>query len=197
MPSTTACRGGSRFSAAPARVTDAPANLGAFLRQRRRWFAGFLQTQYWNRDMIGAPRFGALGLAMMPVKAIDTLQPIYGLAGTALLAMFLIRGQFGALLPASALMLCKIALDLANIAYSIAVYRRWTGNARGLSLWRAFACLMLEPFSFQILRHLGAAWGWLSLATGGVIWGRPSKGAHAPSVAPAEPALSAKPRGAA
>jgi cellulose synthase/poly-beta-1,6-N-acetylglucosamine synthase-like glycosyltransferase len=33
--------------------TDAPDNLGSFLRQRRRWFAGFLQTQYWNRDMTG------------------------------------------------------------------------------------------------------------------------------------------------
>ena len=29
--------------------TDAPASPMAFLRQRRRWFGGFLQTQYWNR----------------------------------------------------------------------------------------------------------------------------------------------------
>ena len=59
--------------------TDAPGRILPFLRQRRRWFAGFLQTQYWNRDMTGNPRFGALGLAMMPVKALDTMQPIFGL----------------------------------------------------------------------------------------------------------------------
>jgi cellulose synthase/poly-beta-1,6-N-acetylglucosamine synthase-like glycosyltransferase len=53
-------------------LTDAPASLAAFMRQRRRWFGGFLQTQYWNRDMIGNPRFGRLGTAMMPVKTLDT-----------------------------------------------------------------------------------------------------------------------------
>ena len=76
--------------------TDAPAGLVPFLRQRRRWFGGFLQTQWWYRDMIGAPRFGALGLAMMPVKALDTLQPIYGLTAFALMIVFLIAGRGGA-----------------------------------------------------------------------------------------------------
>jgi cellulose synthase/poly-beta-1,6-N-acetylglucosamine synthase-like glycosyltransferase len=150
-------------------LTDAPSSLGSFLRQRRRWFAGFLQTQYWNREMIAAPRFGALGLAMMPVKALDTLQPIYGLAGSALLVVFLARGEFGALLPATGLTLAKIGLDIVNIAYSLAVYRRWTGA--NPSIARAIGCLLLEPFSFQILRHLGAAWGWISLLAGDVTWG--------------------------
>ena len=30
--------------------------------------------------MIGNPRFGSLGTAQMPVKTLDTLQPIYGIA---------------------------------------------------------------------------------------------------------------------
>jgi cellulose synthase/poly-beta-1,6-N-acetylglucosamine synthase-like glycosyltransferase len=150
-------------------LTDAPASVPSFLRQRRRWFAGFLQTQYWNRDLIAAPRFGALGLAMMPVKSLDTLQPIYGLAGSALLLVFLARGEFGALLPATGVAAAKIALDIVNMGYSLAVYRRWTGD--NISFTRAVVCLLLEPFGFLILRHLGAAWGWWSLLTGGVAWG--------------------------
>ncbi len=59
--------------------TDAPDTLGSFLRQRRRWFAGFLETQYWNRDMTGNRRYGTLGTLMLPVKAFDTMQPVYGL----------------------------------------------------------------------------------------------------------------------
>jgi len=161
--------------------TDAPASLPAFLRQRRRWFAGFLQTQYWNRDMIAAPRFGALGMAMMPVKAFDTLQPIYGLAGSALLIVFLARGEFGAFLPATGLTIAKIALDVANIGYSLAAYRRWTGDGGGRSFLRAIVCLILEPFSFQILRHLGAAWGWLALLSGAVSWG--PRGRRTPELA--------------
>jgi glycosyltransferase involved in cell wall biosynthesis len=55
--------------------TEAPGTVSAFLRQRRRWFGGFLQTQFWYRDMVGDRRYGWLGTLMLPVKAIDTLQP--------------------------------------------------------------------------------------------------------------------------
>ncbi len=154
--------------------TDAPADVLSFLRQRRRWFGGFLQTQWWNRDMIGAPRFGALGLAMMPVKAIDTLQPVYGLVALGLLAAFLATGRVYAFAPAIGLMAAKIGLDVANMALLLAVYRRWTGGRAGPGLARAVACLVLEPFSFQILRHLGAVWGWLAVLRGARVWERRS-----------------------
>lgn len=157
--------------------TDAPAAILPFLRQRRRWFAGFLQTQYWNRDMTGNSRFGPLGLAMMPVKAIDTLQPFYGLASVVLLIGFFATGRFAALLPASGLVLAKIAFEWLNAVSSVEVYRRWTGDRHGSSLARALLCVLLEPFGFQILRLLGAAWGWIALLSGSVTWGRSSRGA--------------------
>ena len=150
-------------------TTDAPATLPAFLRQRRRWFAGFLQTQWWNRDLIGAPRYGALGLAMMPFKCLDAAAPLYGLAAFGLMLGFLATGHFGAALPAGGLALAKLGFDLANMAYSLAAYRRWTG-AR-LPLGFGLACLLIEPFTFQPLRHLGAARGWASLLAGRMEWG--------------------------
>ena len=73
--------------------TDAPADVAAFLRQRRRWFGGFLQTQYWYRDMVGNRRYGWLGTLMLPVKAFDTMQPIYGLTAVALLIAYLVSGR--------------------------------------------------------------------------------------------------------
>ena len=89
----TAVIGGARAR------TEAPSTITAFLRQRRRWFSGFLQTQYWYRDMIGNPRYGALGTLMLPVKAIDTLQPLYGLLGVALLLWYSLNGDIGVLGP--------------------------------------------------------------------------------------------------
>lgn len=152
--------------------TDAPASPMAFLRQRRRWFGGFLQTQYWNRDMVGARRFGWLGTAMLPVKALDTLQPIYGLAAFAILIALVVTGRFTVALPILIVMLVKIAIDLSFHLWSLGIYKKWTGQREGLGLFPALIAAILEPFSFQLLRHAGAVWGWHAFLTGRESWGR-------------------------
>ena len=151
--------------------TDAPSTLPMFLRQRRRWFAGFLQTQYWNRDMTGNRRYGALGMLMMPVKAIDTMQPVYGLTAFALLPVFLAGGKFAIALPAFGIIAVKIALDLGFHLWSVFLYRRWTGSRANSSFLVAMLAAIAEPFSFQLLRHFGAALGWLHFLRGGSNWG--------------------------
>src|SRR5262249_28030291 len=60
-------------------TTDAPARPLAFLRQRARWFAGFIETMFRNRDLVGNPRFGRLGDFHLVVKTIDMLLPVYAL----------------------------------------------------------------------------------------------------------------------
>jgi cellulose synthase/poly-beta-1,6-N-acetylglucosamine synthase-like glycosyltransferase len=160
-------------------TTDAPASAGAFLRQRRRWFGGFLQTQFWYRDMVGNRRFGWLGTAMLPVKAADTLQPIYGLTAFFLLVWFLIHGEFAVVLPAAGIMLAKIAIDLVFHLYSVTLYRRWTGDAVHNRFSHAFLAALAEPFSFQLFRHGGAALGWVTFLTGQRSWGTDSRFGHA------------------
>ena len=151
--------------------TDAPASVGAFLRQRRRWFGGFLQTQLWYRHMVGNPGYGRLGTIMLPVKAIDTLQPLYGLTGVVLLAWYVATGQAGIIGPVAGVIGAKIALDLGFYLWSLVLYRRWLGHTSGLSLGPAVMAALIEPFTFQILRHAGAALGWVSFLTGTRSWG--------------------------
>jgi cellulose synthase/poly-beta-1,6-N-acetylglucosamine synthase-like glycosyltransferase len=151
--------------------SDAPANIGGFLRQRRRWFGGFLQTQSWYRDMVGDPRYGALGLVMLPVKAIDALQPLYGLTAFGLLIWYLLRGDVRILAPVLAVMAGKIGIDLVFHLWSVRLYRGWIGPGSGARYDAAFLAALIEPFSFQILRHLGAAWGWVNFLSGRRSWG--------------------------
>lgn len=154
--------------------TDSPGSLLPFLRQRRRWFAGFLQTQYWNRDMIANRRYGALGTAMLPVKALDTVQPLYGIAAFGLLIYFVTTGNLIIALPIIIAMIAKIIIDLAYLFWSLRLYRNWTGKRIGAG--GALIAAIIEPFSFQLLRHLGATWGWIVFLTGRQVWGASARG---------------------
>ena len=175
---TTRVLGGARAR------TEAPASVGSFLRQRQRWFGGFLQTQYWYRDMVGDKRHGWLGLAMLPVKAIDTLQPLYGLTAFFLLLYYLLHGSFGVLTPVAGVIGGKIVIDLAFHLWSVHLYRRWAesdapGRPHAGFGWALLAALA-EPFTFQLLRHTGAAWGWVSFLTGQRTWSKQSRGGLLP-----------------
>ena len=149
--------------------TEAPGTVPTFLRQRRRWFGGFLQTQLWYRHMIGNPGYGRLGTRMLPVKALDTMQPIFGLTSIALLLVSLARG--GSVVPVAGVIGAKILLDLGFYLWSLVLYRRWLGPRARMRLGPAVLAALIEPFSFQVLRHLGATLGWLSFLTGRRQWG--------------------------
>ena len=152
--------------------TDAPASPMAFLRQRRRWFGGFLQTQHWNRDMVGNAHYGRLGTRMLVVKALDTLQPVYGMAAFFILIALVATGRFFLALPILLIMVIKVVVDLAFHLWSLGIYKRWTGQTQGLEIGPALLASFAEPFSFQLLRHAGAIWGWFAFLSGRERWVR-------------------------
>ena len=69
----------------------------------------------------------------------------------------------------------KIALDLAFHLWSIVLYRRWLGPGVRLSPLLALAAAVAEPFTFQLLRHAAAMWGWATFLFGQQTWGRQSR----------------------
>jgi cellulose synthase/poly-beta-1,6-N-acetylglucosamine synthase-like glycosyltransferase len=161
-----------RVLSGPRAITDAPGTLPSFLRQRRRWFAGFLQTQYWNCDMTFNDRYGPVGRWMLPIKAIDTMQPIFGLTAFLLLITFASLGRLTIIVPVLVVIGSKIVIDIGFHLWWVKLYSRWTGQRAGFGgFGLALLSALAEPFSFQLLRHLGAAWGWLSFLTRRHRWG--------------------------
>ncbi len=109
---------------------------------------------------------------MLPVKALDTLQPVYGLTAFAILIGLIATGRFTLALPILLIMVAKIAIDLTFHLWSLGLYARWTGQREGLALGPALVAAIAEPFSFQLLRHAGAIWGWIAFLTGRETWVR-------------------------
>ena len=75
--------------------------------------------------MVGNRAFGWLGLLMLPIKAADTLQPIYGLTAFALLLVYVVTGRFVLVNPVIGVIGLKILVDFAFHLWSVHLYRRW------------------------------------------------------------------------
>ena len=56
--------------------TKAPSTLGSFLRQRRRWAGGFVETHLQHRRMVGDGRLGMLGLGHLVHNILTLMQPL-------------------------------------------------------------------------------------------------------------------------
>ncbi len=157
-------------------VTDVPGSLKKFLQQRERWFAGFIETHWKNRDLVGNAKYGNLGRWMLPLKSFDMFQPLFGLtalAGILLIAFRYFWSRSMAMIPTPVIVAlsAKIFIDLCYHYYSVAVYHRWQNTKVSWSTWVASTfSTLLEPLSFQLFRHLGALLGWLAVITGKRNW---------------------------
>ena len=151
-------------------TTDAPAALDTFLNQRRRWFAGFIATHFKYHDMVGNGRYGPIGRYMLCLKTLDLLLPIYALAAAVvLIAILSIRHSVSIFIVK--LIVAKLIFDLILHAYSIVLYQRWLGLPRSRKLWlQSLGATLSEPFVFQILRQLGAIFGWLAFLRRRIDW---------------------------
>jgi cellulose synthase/poly-beta-1,6-N-acetylglucosamine synthase-like glycosyltransferase len=166
--------------------TDCPASVATFLNQRRRWFAGFIATHFKYHEMVGNDRYGAVGRYMLCLKTLDLLLPIYALAALIVLIMILIiRHLLDTFIVK--LIVAKLIFDLILHAYSIVLYQRWLGVPFSWRLWlQSFGATLTEPFAFQIMRQLGAVFGWIAFLRRRIDW-MPQRGATVSSSPVADP----------
>jgi cellulose synthase/poly-beta-1,6-N-acetylglucosamine synthase-like glycosyltransferase len=151
-------------------TTDAPASVRTFLNQRRRWFAGFIETHFKFHEMVGNSRYGAVGRYMLTLKTLDLLLPIYALAALVVLVCILaIRHHLQAFIVK--LIIAKLLFDLIGHAYSMVLYQRWLGIPLSRKLWlRSMGATLTEPFAFQLMRQFGAVFGWLAFLRRDITW---------------------------
>ncbi len=151
-------------------ATDAPHRVRGFLRQRSRWFAGFIHTMVQHRDLVGAPWAGRLGRVHLVLKTIDLLLPLYGLCAPLVLLGLVLAGQ-GLHVLILWILLGKALVDVALHLRAERLARAWLGGAT--TAWGRLGRVLLvlaEPVAFQPLRQFGAGLGWLAYLRGRIEW---------------------------
>jgi len=99
--------------------TEAPETVRALLKQRLRWTFGNYQALWKHRGMMFRPRYGWLGMFLMPLATFSIVVPLVCLPFVYLITFFAVRAQgFGVLLP-WALLFGGIQLVVAAVGVAL------------------------------------------------------------------------------
>jgi biofilm PGA synthesis N-glycosyltransferase PgaC len=71
-------------------ATEVPEDLDSLLRQRVRWTFGSLQALVKHRDMLLRPRYGLLGLVVLPNAVVSLLVPLLTIPFVAVMSVFVL-----------------------------------------------------------------------------------------------------------
>ncbi|HEX5740246.1 MAG TPA: glycosyltransferase [Pilimelia sp.] len=161
------------FVSEPVSWSEAPTDLGALGRQRRRWHRGLAEILSRHKVMIGNPRFGRVGLVALPWYVLfELLAPVVELAALILVPLGVLADAIDV----------SVAWRLLLVAYGYAMvvsltallleelshhrYPRWR------DMWWQMAAAVVENLGYRQalalwqLRGLGQA-----VRGGAAVWG--------------------------
>jgi cellulose synthase/poly-beta-1,6-N-acetylglucosamine synthase-like glycosyltransferase len=160
----------ARVIAGARATTDSPGKLRLFLRQRTRWFAGYIETMFRSADMVFDKKYGRLGSFHLPIKTADMLLPVYGFCAVLALIVQIAIGSRPAGIVLYAIIF-KLVYDLSCHFISVFVNARWLGRkVTPAFAVRAIFATLTEPIGFQFIRQLGALLGWIAFLRGRIEW---------------------------
>ncbi len=159
-----------RVEVAPGAValTDGPETAGAFIAQRTRWFAGFLETLWRYRRMVGDPRHRALGLVLLPLKCVDAVLPLWGFFSLLVLLGALASQQAHIQLAAGAIFVGKITLESATAALLWRWHRAHFPTRTGVG--RLWPFILTEGLVFHWFRQIAVLRSYGRFARGERAW---------------------------
>ena len=153
--------------------TQAPEDLPSLRAQRCRWRRGLLQVLWRQRRMIGNPRYGIIGMGVLPYIAIfEGLGPLIELLGYVVTTVAFFLGMlswqhYRVMLAAS--ILFGAATTLVSVFLSDVSTRKYPG-LRDLGLIAASA--ILENAGYRQLNSWWGCVGTVQAMTGKGGWGR-------------------------
>jgi glycosyltransferase involved in cell wall biosynthesis len=146
--------------------TDVPVTIRGFVRQRTRWFAGFLSTLFRYRRLMARRGAGGFGVVRLPLKLIDAILPLLAFASL----IVIVRGAAS---PLVALSRVAIGIFLIRWVWDLIFYAAALHLARSLGdpaetrrvapeRWRGWLCTATEALTYIWLKHASVlrAYAW-------------------------------------
>jgi cellulose synthase/poly-beta-1,6-N-acetylglucosamine synthase-like glycosyltransferase len=132
-----------------------PTKLGALWRQRDRWHRGLMRALWINRDILGNPRFGSLGLVDLPQTLLfELLGPFIETAGFIVVFVSFLLGILGAewlLLFLAATVLYGVFLSVTAVLLEENAYPRCQG---WVELSKLIVCGIVENLGYRQMLSL-------------------------------------------
>jgi cellulose synthase/poly-beta-1,6-N-acetylglucosamine synthase-like glycosyltransferase len=162
-----------RFVPDPVCWTEVPETLRVLRRQRSRWHRGLLDTLLRHRDMIGRPRYGALGLLSLPAFLLfELLGPVVELLGYVVVPVAYFVGmldtRYMLALLAVALLLSMLLSIFAVLLDDIA-FRR---HARARDLALLILVSIVENFGYRQITVWWRVHAFWEYWRGDAAWGQ-------------------------
>jgi cellulose synthase/poly-beta-1,6-N-acetylglucosamine synthase-like glycosyltransferase len=173
--------------------TEAPEDLRTLGTQRRRWERGLGETLWRHRRMLGNPRYGVIGLLVLPYFLLfEFLGSVLELTGIAVVLVALMVGAVS--LPFLVLftfvsILIWILLSFSAIMLEEYAIRRYR---RGSDIAKLVVASVFESIGYRQLNSFWRCLAMIDLARGRKDWGRmPRRGLERAAEAPPPPRIRA------
>lgn len=160
-----------RFISDPICWTEVPEQVGMLARQRRRWHVGLIQSIFQNRVMLFNPRYGRIGMLVMPFYVLfEIIGPFIETMGYVVVALSYAVGILSVkflVLFITLAIFYGIFLSTAGIFLEELTYRRYPA-------WRHMFRLMLygvlENFGYRQMNSFWRLQAMIRYLTGRIGW---------------------------
>jgi len=160
------------FDPSPLACTQAPEDMASLRSQRYRWRRGLMQTLWRYRGMIGNPRYGLVGIGVLPYMTIfEGAAPLLEFASYALATVALIVGIFDwrhYLAVLAVWTLFGTAVTMAAVLLNDVATKRYL---RGRDLMILFFVALIENCGYRQLNMWWGVVGTVQALTGKGGWG--------------------------
>lgn len=161
------------FVPTPAAWTEVPEKLKTLGRQRRRWSHGLLQVLWRFRTLMINPRYGRIGLVVLPYYLVfELLSPLVEILGLVSIVVAAILGMlavhlavlFALVALGYGLLLSIVAIVVDEVSYDS--YKSWR------DIFSLLSAAVLENIGFRQLHALWRLHGvWQGLRMANAEWG--------------------------